>query len=142
MKKYAAFLAAAALSAIVIPSDTCNAHTILKRPFQKRYDFKSVTCYACHVDGKDKDGKRLGKEYLNDLGKDMHSLLAERKFTERIESAKKADSATRKKAHAEIIEEFLESLDQFEQLKSPNGLLWGPLIKDGKIDGVKKKPGA
>ena len=119
-----------------------SAHTLYKRPFQKRYDFRTVSCYACHVDAKDENGKRVGKEELNDLGKVIKGNMGDGTVTERINEAKKEERDVQKKLEAEIAEEFLKAMDEIDKLKSPDGeTTWGELIKAGKIDGVKmKKP--
>lgn len=134
MKRFSVCLVSITL---LVVATTSSAHTIVKKPFQKRYKFKSVTCYACHANGKDEKGKRLGKEVLNDFGKAMHKITGEKKFKDRIAAAKKADRTTRKKEEEEIIKEFLETLKQLEKVESTEGTPWGALIKEGKIDGVK-----
>lgn len=139
MKHVSQVLIAALLLALMGTPEIVEAHTVLKKPFQQRYDFKSVTCFACHLNAKDEDGKRLGKEHLNDYGKAMKKLTAKRQFTDRLDAAKSSASATRKKIQSEVVKEFVETLKQLEKVKSPSGKLWGELIKGGKIDGVKLK---
>jgi cytochrome c553 len=113
--------------------------TVFKKPFQQRYEYRSVSCYACHMKGKDENGKPLGKEVLNELGKEMKKQFAEYKFGARIEEVKKADAATKKEVHAEIAKEFLEAIEKFEEIESPSGEKWGVLFKAGSIEGVKKR---
>ncbi len=135
------FLAAASgLCISMICASGVFAHTIYKRPFQKRYDFRSVSCYACHAEGKDENGKRLGKEVLNDLGKVMKKNMGDGAVTARINEVKKEERDVQKKVEAEIAAEFLKAMDEIDQLKAPDGEnTWGELIKAGKIDGVRMK---
>lgn len=129
------------LAVVVATSGSAEAYTVFKKPFQQRYGFRSVSCFSCHEKGKDKDGKPLGKEFLNELGKDMKKLFVESNLAERLDGAKKADSESKKKVHEEISKEFLQAIEKFETMKSPRGDPWGELIKAGKIEGVKmRKP--
>ncbi len=124
---------------ILASCGTAVGSTVFKKPFQQRYGYRSVSCYACHAKGKDENGKPLGKEVLNELGKEMKKQFVEYKFGKRIEEVEKADAAAKKEVHAEIAKEFLEAIEKFEKIESPNGETWGELFKAGSIEGVKKR---
>lgn len=79
---------------MVASSGPAEAYTAFKKPLQQRYGYRSVSCFTCHEKGKDENGKPLGKEFLNELGKEMKKLFVESNFAERLDEAEKADAET------------------------------------------------
>ena len=124
--------------AILVPAGDSDAHSVFSKPFRERYEYRSVTCYACHLKGKDKKGKPLGKEVLNDLGKSMKKSMAKRDFTKRINDAKKSGAKVRKKVNTAVATEFVEALKTWEKNKSPDGQTWERRLEDGGLEGMKR----
>ena len=120
---------------------TAEAHPPFGLALKNAYDFRSVTCYACHIQGKDEEGKILGREHRNELGKALAKLLEEKMISERIEAAKELTFTERKKVNDAATEEFLKALEQLEDKPAPEagGKTWGELIKSGEWEGVNLK---
>ena len=130
---------ACCLLILVTNNFPAQSQTVFKKALQKKYGYKSVSCYTCHKKGKDANGKSLGKEHRNEFGEALHVLLAEKDVTNRIKEAKKGGGESRKKVYAEVTKEFLEALDKVEEMKSEDGATWGKLLDEGKLKGVKVK---
>ena len=120
---------------------TADAHPPFGLAFKNRYDFRSVTCYACHIQGKDESGQLLSREHRNVLGKALAALLEEKKITERIEAAKELTFTERKKVNDAATEDFLKALEQLESKPAPEagGKTWEELIKSGQWEGIRLK---
>jgi hypothetical protein len=120
---------------------TADAHPPFGLALKNHYDFRSVTCYACHIQGKDEEGKILGREHRNELGKALAALLEDKNITEQIEAAKELTFTERKKVNDAATEEFLKAMEQLESKPAPeaDGKTWGELIKSGEWEGVKLK---
>lgn len=113
-----------------------GAHSAFKDALQKKYEFKSVSCNACHEKGKPKTAR-------NDFGKAFEPALMELKFdgmtlTEKFESVKD-DEAAKKEFEKVMAESFLKVLEDVVTKESPSGETWGALLEAGNIDGIKKQ---
>ena len=125
---------------VVTSSFPAHSQTVFKKALQKKHDFKSVSCTACHLKGKDANGKALGKEHRNAFGEAIYKLLADKEVTKRIKEAKKAGLDAKKKVNEEVTQEFLEALSTVEEMPSQEeGSTWGELLREGKLEGVKVK---
>jgi hypothetical protein len=105
-------VAVATCTTISFASAAC-AHSPYGKALKEHYGLRSVTCYACHVRGKDPEtGKPLGKEHLNEFGEVLHSVLKDKQITEQIEAAKKQGPKERKKINDLAAEEFLNAFTE------------------------------
>jgi hypothetical protein len=138
-RRFTAFLCG--LLAITLNLYPACGQLVFKTALQKKYDFKTVSCLTCHAKGKDAKGKPLGKEHRNLFGKQFEKLLKSKQVTKRLNDAKALkDAKAKQKVTDAVTAEFLEALKKVEQLKSPTGPAWGELLREAKIEGVKKKP--
>jgi len=107
------------------------AQTKLGTAFKKTYGLRSVSCYACHVKGEEKD-------VLNPFGKEMGKLLVGKNVTERLEAAKKIeDEDERDEVIAVMEKEFLEVFKKLDKMKAPGGKTYAEAIAAGEIEGTK-----
>ncbi len=135
--KYLASLVALLLIASASPA---QAHIIFKKAFQKEYGYKTVSCYSCHKQGKDKDGKTYSKKLRNEFGDTIAEQLKGKEITKRVKEAKtNKDAAAKTAAYKEINAEVLEAIKKISDKKSADGETWGDRLKAGKIDKVKMK---
>ncbi len=109
----------------------------LRKALQKKYRFKSVSCYTCHAHVE--KGTKDPKTHRNDFGKAFDAILADKDLTGRIKSVKSLSRSDPKKKEVvdAVVADFLTALEQVEKEKSPEGETYGELLKDGKLDGVK-----
>jgi hypothetical protein len=108
-----------------------SAQTKLGRAFKKKYALRSVSCYACHVKGEEKD-------VLNSFGQEIGKLLEGKNVTERLEAAKEIEEEEEKDEVLAVIEkEVLEAFKKLEKIKAPSGKAYGEAIKVGEIEGIK-----
>jgi hypothetical protein len=134
------------VSVLLVQSRSTLAHSPFKKALQRKYGFKSVSCYACHsrkadisADDLDADGKNK-KAFRNAFGIQLSKALEGKNTTKRIAGVKELESDDPKKMKVtkEVTEEFLEALIRVEALKSPSGVTYGELLKKATLDGVKK----
>ena len=126
------------LAAVVGPAAAWG-HSPYGKVMKERYELRSVSCYACHVKGKDeKTGKPLGKEHLNQFGEVLHTALKDKKITERLEAAKKLSRDERTKLNEVVAAEFLEGLKKIEGQAGPGGKTWLELLKSGELEGITR----
>ncbi len=123
-------------------SNVASAHPQFMKALKAKYDFRSVSCYTCHMKGKDpKTDKPYGKDVRNDFGKLFVPLLEgkniDKRAEEAAESKKNDDEATAEKLDAGLTADFLEALDKVEAMKNADGKTYGELLKKGEIEGVK-----
>ena len=97
---------------------------------KKRYELRSVTCYACHVKGKD-------KEVLNDFGQDVAKTTDGLKLSQRLEAAKSLASEERQAVYRQVDQEFGEALKKLDKLQAPSGKTYAEAIPRGEIEGTK-----
>jgi hypothetical protein len=133
-------LIVAAICAALGPSSYVNAHIPYAMALRKHYELRLVTCYACHVQGKDEvTGKPLGKEHLNELGQSLDKLLKEKKITAQIEAAKNEDAAARKRVNNLATEEFLKAWKLVENETNSGQRTWREQIQAGEHEGIRLK---
>jgi len=107
------------------------AQTKLGTTFKKKYSLRSVSCYACHVKGEEKD-------VLNSFGQELGKLLEGKNVTERLDAAKEIEEEEEKEEVLAVIEkEFLEVFKKLDKLKAPSGKTYAEAIKGGEIEGTK-----
>ncbi|MBC8869184.1 MAG: hypothetical protein H8E44_07190 [Planctomycetes bacterium] len=102
----------------------------LGKAFKKKYKLRTVTCYACHVKGEDKD-------VLNPFGKKIDKLIEGMHVTERLEAAKELEIEEQDLIEEEIGKEFLGVLKKLDTMKTPCGKTYAEIIAAGKIEGTK-----
>ncbi|MBW3595785.1 MAG: hypothetical protein KY475_00760 [Planctomycetes bacterium] len=123
----------------------CLTATALGHPpfglaLKAKYELRLVTCYACHVKGKDESGKLLGREHRNEFGQALHEALKEKNITARIEAAKELSFLERKEVNEAATADFLKALEQLEDKPAAeSGKTWRELIESGEMEGVKLK---
>ena len=123
------------------------AQSEFKKALQAKYDFKSVSCYACHMRksevGADQEAafEENGKAFRNAFGKAFDKHLQGKEVTKRLAAVKELDSDDPKKLKVkeEVTQDFLEALTIVETEKSPSGPTYGELLKQAMLDGVKPK---
>jgi hypothetical protein len=107
------------------------AQTKLGTVFKKKYSLRSVSCYACHVKGEEKD-------VLNPFGHKIGKLLEGKNVTKRLKAAKEIEEEEEKEEVIAVIEqEFLEAFKKLEKLKAPSGNTYAEAIRAGEIEGIK-----
>lgn len=131
-------LASAAALLLIASASPAQAHIIFKKAFQKEYGYKSVSCYSCHKQGKDENGKTLSKKIRNEFGDAIYQQVKDKDITKRVKAAKTLkDPTAKKEAYLEINAEVLEAIKMISDKKSSDGTTWGERLKEGKIDKVK-----
>ena len=128
------FLVVAGLAAFV---SQAPAHGVFKNALQEKYEFKSVSCNACHVKGEPKTERNdFGKAFQDGIDALSYDGMG---MTAAYEAAKDKGDAE-KAAFEEVMKEaFLEVLKEVETKESPSGDTWGDLLQAGSIDGIKKE---
>ena len=108
------------------------AQTEFQLALRKKYNFKTVTCAACHPNIKDKTER-------NEFGTLLAKELKAKNVTKRLDEVKDLDldNVIRMKVREEVTKEFLEALPKVEMQKSAGGETFGDLLKAGKLEGVK-----
>ena len=81
-----------------------------------------MKCDVCHKPGADKKAKGHG---LNDFGKVMHDRFEHKKFS----------AAHKEKKTEEAMKIFKEAWDKSIKEKNAAGVVYGDLIKEGKLPG-------
>lgn len=120
-----------ALCVVVLVGGTAIAQTLFKKALQDKYEFKSVSCNTCHVQGEKKDKR-------NEFGQLFADELKEKNVTQRINDAKDSeDDAVKDKVYDEVTKEFLAALKKIEAKKIDNGKTYAELLKTGEVEGVK-----
>lgn len=135
------------MTALLVHSPATLAHAPFKKGLQKKYDFKSVSCYTCHarkadIAAKDLDDfARNSRSFRNSFGSQLGKLLAGKNTTQRLMDVKKLDLDDPKKIKVinDVTSDFLEALKKVELVKSPSGPTYGELLKMGILAGVKSK---
>ena len=116
-------------------SGAACAYTFMKKPFQKHYDLKLVSCSTCHLKGEKKD-------LVNEFGETIQKLLADTDVPAQMQVCKEADEETKDRIKKKLAEEFTVVLKRLDELKAPSGKTYAQAIRDGEIAGAKpKKPG-
>ena len=139
MKPSLRLVAVATCTALSLASAS-YAHSPYGKALKEHYGLRSVTCYACHVRGKDPEtGKPLGKEHLNEFGEVLHGVLKEKQITQQIEAAKKEGPKERKQVNELATEEFLKAFATVKTSASASERTWEELITSGEQEGIKLK---
>ena len=127
------------LGAIVVAwtvSTPASAHSFMKKPFQKRYSLKLVSCNTCHVKGEE-------KTVINGFGETIQKLLDGTDIVSRARVCKDLDKEAKKKVEKELAEEFAVTLKRLDAVKAPSGKPYGLAIREGEVSGAKpRKPRA
>lgn len=113
-------------------STAVRAEGVLGTAMKSHYRLRSVSCYSCHVKGED-------KSVLNDFGKTVLELIADKKVSERLAAVKDAEKEEKDRVKDAIEKEFLEALKKFETMKTPGGKTYAEAIKAGEIEGIKPR---
>ena len=135
------------LLTVALLTSTASAHTEFKKALQKKYDYRTVSCFACHMrksdvpDDKQDEYKKNAKSFRNEFGQVLHEELKEKEITKRMADVKSlaSDDPEKKKVKAAVTEEFLAALKKVEEKESSDGTPFGELLKSAKLDGVKPK---
>lgn len=90
--------------------------------YAKSVEAAAMKCSSCHVPGADKKAKGHG---LNDFGKAIHKHLDDKAFM----------AADKDKDTAKATELFLAAWDKTVIEKNEAGVVYGDLIKEGKLPG-------
>ncbi len=136
--RYATLFWLVGLLVCPLASSAALAHSPYGRALKERHELRSVSCYACHVKGKNEDtGKPLGKEHLNEFGEVLRVVLEDKNFTQRLEAAKELSREERDKVNQEAAVEFLKALEQIENKAATGGKTWTRLIKSGDLEGIR-----
>ena len=115
-----------------------RGHTPYAKAMKARYELRSVSCYACHVKGKDEaTGKPLGKEHLNKFGIALHAVLKDKGITAKLAAAKELEREQRDKVNEAAAAEFLSALKQIENKPNDDDKSWRQLIESGQLEGIK-----
>ena len=125
-------LAAAALCWLLTPSNLAHGHSFMTKPFKARYELRSVTCYACHVKGEEKD-------VVSDFGEVLKKLLEGKDVAARAETLKDLEKEDREKLTEELTKDLTDALDELDKLDAPSGKKYAEAIKAGEIEGTKIK---
>ena len=135
------------LSILAAQTPPSVAQTEFKKTLQKKYDFKTVSCYTCHSkksevpDEQRKAFAKNSKKFHNVFGKEFVKLLKDKEITKRLAVVRKlaSDDPEKKKVVAEVNKEFLEALKKVVTLESPTGETYGELLKAATLSGVKPR---
>ncbi len=121
-----------AVSLVAVMTGSANAYTYMKKPLQKRYNLRLVSCNTCHVKGEEKD-------VVNKFGETIDKLLEGTDIPQRIEACKEVDEETKKQMEKVLTEEFTVLLKRLDEIKAPNGKPYGQALRDGEIEGAKPR---
>ena len=121
------------LGALARPGD---AHSFMKKPFQKRYNLRLVSCNTCHVKGEEKD-------VVNEFGSTVQKLLEGMDVEARVQACKEADKETKEKIEKALAEEFVVVLKRLDTITTASGKPYAEAIREGEVAGAKpRKPKA
>ncbi len=121
-----------AVVGLIVGVPAAEGHTFMRKPFQKKYDLKSVSCYTCHIKGKD-------KEIVTEFGKTLKTLLKGKEITARMKAVKGADRKAKKEVEEECTKDLVEALKKLDKMKTPSGKSYPEAIKAGDVEGAKPK---
>ncbi len=107
-----------------------TAHGIFKKTLEKKHTNLRVTCNMCHVKGE-------AKTERNPFGKMFYEQFKGKDLSARWEAVEGDD---RKQFENEVMAPaFLEALKVVNDRETKEGVKYGELIPNGKIDGSKLK---
>ena len=135
------------LVAIVAHATVANAQIVFRTELKEKYDFKTVSCYACHMRKSDVAEDQVtkfeenSKAFRNAFGKRLEELLKEKNVTQRLKEAKKLprEDVKRQAVEEQVKKEFHEALKKLETMECPDGRTYKEALQKGKIDGIKVK---
>jgi hypothetical protein len=125
---------------------TASAHPQFMKALKAKYEFGTVSCYTCHMKGKDPaTDKPYGKEVRNDFGQLFLPGLKGKDIDKRAEESAElkkdsdfdAPNPEAEKIDAGLTADFLEVLGKVEAMKNADGKTYGELLKKGEIEGTK-----
>ncbi len=134
MKTNLAATGLVALSLTLMTPPT-SAHSLLGTPLKEKYELRSVSCTACHL----QEERVKSIEHLTPFGDDVAKILDGKAVTKRVEAAKDLESAERKKVYEAIQKEYVEALNKLDQMKAHNGKLYAEALPAGDIEGTKPR---
>jgi len=124
-------------------SSVASAHPQFMKALKAKYEFKTVSCYTCHMKGKDPaTDKPYGKEVRNEFGELFLPGLKGKKIDDRAEEAAKLkkengfDDPDAAKIDEGLTADFLEVLEKVEVMKNGEKT-YAELLKAGEVEGVK-----
>ncbi len=117
-------------------SITCG-QTMFRTELQKKYNFRSVSCFTCHEKNVPSDVDEP-KKYRNAFGKMFDKEFAGKNISQRLNEVKSLDrdDPKRVKVEEEIKKEFHAALEKIEQMEV-KGRKIADWLKSGDIEGVK-----
>jgi hypothetical protein len=135
------------LSILASQAPPSLAQTEFKKTLQKKYDFRTVSCYTCHSrkaevpEDQQAAFKENAKKFHNAFGKEFVKLLKGKEATKRLADVKKlaSDDPEKTKVKDEVNKEFLEALKKVETMESTTGETYGELLKTATLKGVKPR---
>lgn len=135
------------LVAIVANATVANAQIVFQKELKEKYDFKTVSCYTCHVRksdiAEDQTAKfeENSKAFRNAIGKQLEELLKEKNVTQRLKDVKglPREDPKREAVEEQVKKEFHEALEKLEAMKCPEGGTYKEALQKAKIDGIKLK---
>ena len=135
------------LFAVGLFSSNASAHSAFMKALKAKYEFKSVSCSACHskkdeIAEEDMEKyKEDPKHFRNGFGKLFEPLLEGKDVDSRVEKAsalKKEDKDDEAEAIEETVKkDFLEALEKVEAMKNDAGKSYADLLKAGEVDGIR-----
>ena len=137
-------------------SRQADAHGWYGQALKRKYDFKIVTCYTCHLNSKEAAATMTDEEfeiyraksmrYLNEFGKQFVPVLPDSDVANEIDCLylrrRRGSNGGRDDGMQKLKEqgqrEFLDVLPQVEALRDPaSGKTYGELLRNGKLDGIR-----
>ena len=143
-------------------ASSASAHSLFGRALKEKYEFRSASCYACHLHKDQTEGftaeqleayKEEPKAFYNEFGKLLLPHLEDKKIDERVQAATDAKKAAREadseeeeaaleakeeQIEAELTKDFLEALKAVEAMQNEaKGKTYAELLRAGEIEGVR-----
>ena len=137
-----------------------DAHAWYSLALKKKYDFQVVSCYTCHLSGKEAAAtmtheelaiyKAKSRRYLNGFGKQFSPLLSESEVAKEIDflyllrrrsggvPASPAGMQAMRDLREKGQQELLEVLSKVEAIRErTTGKTYGDLLRNGELEGIK-----
>jgi len=132
---------------LTVQASVCSAHVEMGKALKAKYKFRSASCYTCHSRKKDVAEadhaayKENAKAFRNSFGDSLAKLLEGKEVTKRMAEIKELKKGDPKKVAVvdDVVEQFLEALEEAEAEESPDGPTYGEALEAGTLDGVKKR---
>ena len=141
--------------------EKADAHIWFSVALKRQYDFRTVSCYACHLNRNDayeqlkedewQDYDESPKSYYNSFGKQLLPLLKDKKLPQRYQEyralrqqfLKRGGDSEELEAKIDEIKGSMiaylqEALHTLDKMKEPaSGTTYGELLMSGEIEGVR-----